>query len=92
MNGGYNSAIENVVATDEGVFVYGKTTAPNNIDMISNDLDIQYRINISNTQLFPASTTVNALNSRRLLEDMYIDAELYDNSSIIIYQYKFNQN
>lgn len=92
LNGGYNSAVENVVATDEGVFVYGKTTAPNNIDMISNDLDIQYRINISNTQLFPASTTVNALNSRRLLEDMYIDAELYDNSSIIIYQYKFNQN
>ena len=92
LNGGYNSVVENVVATDEGAFIYGKTTAPNNIDMISNDLIIQYRINISNTQLFSTSTTVNALNSRRLLEDMYIDAELYDNSSIIIYQYKFNQN
>lgn len=92
LNQGYNSSVEHVRAIDEGIFVYGTTTKPNNIDMISNDLDIQYRINIPNTQLFTETTTINAIDSSRLLEDMYIDAELYDTSSIIIYQYKFNQN
>lgn len=66
------------------------TTETHNIDVISNDFTFQYRINISSTQLFPKSTTVNAINSSKLLENMYLDAELYDDSSIIIYQYKFN--
>lgn len=90
LNQGYHSTIEYIKATDEGVLVYGTTTEPNNIDIISNDFTFQYRINISNTQLFPKSTTVNAINSSKLLENMYLNAELYDDSSIIIYQYKFN--
>lgn len=90
LNQGYLSTIEHIKATNEGVLVYGKTTEPNNVDIISNDFTFQYRINISNTQLFPESTAVNAINSSKLLKNMYLNAKLYDDSSIIIYQYKFN--
>lgn len=89
LNNGYHSSIENIYATDYGIYVYGNTIG-NNIDKISNDFKFEYRINIPDTKLFPKSTTVNPIKSNKLTRNMYLDAELYDESSIIVYRYKFN--
>lgn len=88
LNKGRHSNLDHIKATRDGVYIYG-TTAGKNIDKVSNDFKFQYRITVSDTELYPKSTISNSIESSKLLETMYMDSDLYDSSSIIIYQYKF---
>lgn len=98
LNNGYDDiTIGQIKATDDGVYVLGsiymksdklfESNSQKFIDKISNNFNLEYRFNIPDPEKFGLRTTIYFGN---LTETAYTDADMYDDYSMVLHQYKLD--
>ncbi len=81
-----NIIIKKISSTNDGIYVLGAISSSQKfIDKISNTYNLEYRFNIPDPEEFGLRTSIY---SGRLIENLYRDANMYNDYSIVIHQYK----
>lgn len=89
--GSNNVSIGQIMATDEGIYILGmlhskeQYTSPMFIDKISNNFNLEYRINVP----YPEESNLKTgIYGWKLIGRTYTHAKFYDDCKMVVHQYK----